>query len=143
MVQVSESINISVSKDNFIKVLLDFESYPDFHKNIKNIEVIYNKGNKYRVKNHIKIIQNIKFTLEFELVNSNILKWNLLEGNIMKKNQGYWELTEKNNKQITAKYISEIDLKTPVPNVVLKKIIEKDLPNMLNRFKNQAESLYG
>lgn len=143
MIKASESINISVTKDDFIRILIDFDRYPDFLNNIKSINIIYNKNNKYRVKYHIKIIKNIYYTLEFEFVNDHIFKWKLLEGNIMKKNEGYWEITEINNSQIRANYKLEIDLKTPLPKAIFKKIIKSDLPDMLNRFKKYAENLYG
>lgn len=137
---VSQDIEIKASPKDCYKVIADFESYPDFLKDLKAVDVKKKKGNSSEVTYHISVIKDIQYTLKMNGKPDKRLEWSFVEGDYMKDNHGYWELEEVKKGVTLATYNIDVKFGLLVPSMVTKKLVGNHLPQMLKAFKARIES---
>lgn len=138
---VSKDIEIKASPKKCFKVIADFESYPEFIKDLKNVEVSHKKGNTCQVTYHINVIKAISYTLKMKTTpKDNHLQWIFVEGDYMKDNYGHWDLEEVKKGVTLATYNIDVKFGLLVPGAVTKKLVGNHLPAMLKAFKERIES---
>ncbi len=141
MTQISQSIEIKATKKKAYGVISDFESYSEFLPEMKKVVVEKKKAQHYLVTFTLQVIKEISYTLDIHGKQPDHLTWTLVRGNMMKKNDGGWTLEDVKRGVILATYDVDIDLGLLVPSSVTKALVSKDLPKMLERFKERIESL--
>ncbi len=121
-------------------VIRDFESYPEFIPSTS-------KAKEKKVKDAvhvdfaINIVKDIKYTLKFEIEEPHSISWELVSGDLMKKNSGSWSLKELSPTETEAVYSIDVDFGWLVPKMIIEKVTEVQLPETLNAFKTRAEEL--
>lgn len=138
----SSSIIIEAPPKVIYDVVLDFENYPDFLPDVKNA-VVEKKGKQTIATFEISVIKKIHYTLSFATVPPKKISWSFVKGDLFKDNRGSWELKELKKGQTEALYQVEVDFGFPVPSLITNKLVGSNLPSMLKRFKERAESLAG
>jgi coenzyme Q-binding protein COQ10 len=139
-----ESIDINVSKEDFRKVLSDYESYPQFLDELKNVKVDSKTGDTYRVTYFVSLLgKEISYTLDLTHGANGGVTWKLVKGDFMKSNVGRWVLAETGPSSIRATYELEMGFPLIVPGAVVSQLQKNSLPKMLQAFKQRAESLFG
>ena len=134
---------IDVPPEKFFEVIADFEKYPEFIPEVKRAKVLEKKGNKLKVEYEVSVIKTIRYTLELTLEPPNRLSWTLAEKGFFKQNDGAWELKSiDGGKRTEATYTVEIAFGILVPKAIIKTLVSQNLPQMLKRFKERAESIY-
>lgn len=133
---ISERL-MPVSVKKLWNVILDFESYPEFLKEVVSTKV-EKKGKLFLVEFEIEILKRFKYTLEFSTTPFSEISWKLVEGEFLKTNNGKWVLKEKSKSQTLAIYETEVTFGFFVPNWVIKKLTEVNLPAMLEAFERRA-----
>lgn len=133
-------IEIAAPLKTVYEVISDFEAYPDFLRETKNVEILKNSAKSARVQFQIQIIKKIKYTLDIKLSPGKGISWDLVEGDLMKKNKGQWKLNHKNG---ITKAVYEIDMEfgSLVPKNISNKLIGTNLPSMMRAFRDRAEEL--
>lgn len=126
---------ISVKK--LWNVILAFEDYPNFLKEVISTKV-EKKGKLFLVEFEIELLKRFKYTLEFSTTPFTEITWKLVEGELFKTNSGKWVLKEKTKNQTLAIYETEVTFGFFVPNWVIKKLTEVNLPAMLEAFERRA-----
>ncbi len=134
------SIVVHVPAKKIYEVVADFASYPDFHPEVKKVE-IHKKGKHLSAGFEISVIKKIRYTLNFELTPYKKIVWNLVEGDIFKNNHGYWLFEEEGKNKTKATYHIEVDFGFMVPSLITNKLVGHNLPAMMKKFKQRAESL--
>jgi coenzyme Q-binding protein COQ10 len=144
MPQASRSIVIDVTPDQFLSVVQDYESYPQFLPEIKKLTVANKTATSAEVSYEIDVIKRIHYTLKLERADYKIT-WRLMTSDLLKKNEGSWELkAEAGGAKTHATYNLELAIGgfIPVPSAIINKLSEQSLPGLLNNFKRRAESLF-
>ena len=141
MSMVSRSIEISATPTKCMKVIKDYAKYSEFLKDLKNVEVHDKKGKVKDVTFTIEVIKKISYTLKMNEESKNKLSWTFVEGDIMKDNSGFWELEEIKKGLTKATYNIEVKFGLLVPKAVTKTLVGKNLPELLENFKNRIEEL--
>lgn len=139
MAQASESIEIKASPKDCYAVITDYASYPEFLKETKDVEVGKKSGNSAEVTFRIEVIKKVSYKLKMVGTPPKKVSWTLLEGDIMKKNEGSWELEEISKGVTKATYTVDVDLKLFVPGPIAKMLVGSSLPSMLKSFKKRIE----
>jgi ribosome-associated toxin RatA of RatAB toxin-antitoxin module len=68
------------------------------------------------------------------------VSWNLIQGDIMKKNSGRWELKSAGPGKTDVKYNVDIDFSIPVPGFILSRLVKGSLPSMVKGFVERAKT---
>jgi len=142
MSQAHESIEINCSAEHFYHVLTDFEKQAEFVSDLQDAKILKKDGETYRVKCKIRIMKEIEYEVEETGVPNKSLKWKLIKGQFMKKNEGSWEIEELGPDRIRANYTIELKLSALVPSSLTTQLARMGLPKMLKEFKDHAESTY-
>jgi coenzyme Q-binding protein COQ10 len=136
----STSLVMNVTPKQIYDVVVDFESYPDFLPDVKKVTV-EKKGKSMIVQFEISVIKKINYTLSFSLVPGKKISWTFLKGDLFKSNNGSWEFEEIKKGQTKATYNIEVDFGLFVPSMITNKLVGHNLPSMMKKFKDRAESL--
>ncbi len=143
MPQASRSIVINVSPENLLKVIDDYDKYPQFLPEVKKITVANRTANSAEVTYEIEVIKRITYTLKLQSEGMTV-RWSLVRGDLFKKNEGSWQLRADGPNRTHATYSLEVGIGgfIPVPKAIVDGLTEKQLPELLERFKTRAESLF-
>lgn len=136
----STSIVMDVPAKVIYEVVSDFESYPEFLPDVKKTNVT-KKGKGVQADFEISVIKTIHYTLEFSLVPNKKVSWTFVKGDLFKDNTGEWTFEEVKKGQTKVTYAVDVDFGLFVPSMITKKLVGSNLPSMMKRFKERAESL--
>ncbi len=139
MAEAIAEIDIKADIDSVYAVISDFESYPDFLKDVKSVKVEKKTKKGALVTYEVSVVKTIKYTLETEFHPPKKLSWTLLKGDFMKSNEGYWELKETKKGLTHAKYVIDVGFGLLVPGSVAKTLVSSTLPAMMQAFKKHIE----
>jgi ribosome-associated toxin RatA of RatAB toxin-antitoxin module len=140
MPSVTETIEINAPAKKCYEVITDYEAYPEFLDNLKKVSVAKKKGESCEITYEIDLIKTITYTLKMHGKPPKRVEWSFVKGDIMKDNHGHWELEEIRKGVTKATYELNIELGLLVPGVITKKLVGKNLPEMLKNFKKRIES---
>ena len=138
--EAKEIINVPVEK--FYQVITDYEKYPEFIKEMTDIEVLEEEDGVKVVEFRVNLMKSVKYSLRLEESNPpSEVKWTLVESDFFKKNDGGWKLEKIDDDTTEATYFIDCDFKMLVPSMIVSSVVRAQLPKMLHSFKERAESL--
>lgn len=143
MTQAAKSTTINVTPEQFLQVVTDYEKYPEFLPEVKRITVTNRTAHSADATYEIDVVKRIQYTVH--LVQEGLtVKWHLVRGDLMKKNDGGWQLRREQGDRTHATYSIEIAFGglIPIPGSLATKLTETQLPALLENFKKRAESLF-
>lgn len=135
------SVIINTTPKLLYKVVTDFEKYPEFLSEMREVDVIKKTAKSAHVEFVIKVIKKIRYTLEYKLTANKKISWGFVEGDTFKNCQGSWTLKEKKKGVTEATYHVEVDFGLFVPRKITEMLVGKNLPSLMRSFKERAESL--
>lgn len=138
---IAQEIEIKATPKQCYKVITDYEKYPEFISDLKDLDVKNKKGNTCEITYHISVIKDIQYTLKMKGVPDSRVEWEFVKGDFMKDNHGYWELEEVKKGVTRAVYNIDIKFGMLVPGAVTKALVGKNLPSMLAAFKKRIEGM--
>ena len=142
MAKASRSIEINRNPQECYEVITDYEKYPEFLDEVKEVQVLESSENKWTVKYTIHLIKKVDYILRHEGDRGKELGWSLVEG-FFKSNTGAWVLEElEEGKKTKTTYNIDVELGRLVPSKIVTSLTEKQLPKMLETFKARIERLY-
>lgn len=137
---VEREIEIKAPIETVYKVIRDFEAYPEFIPSTKTAnEVTDSHGPDVDFSVHL--MKPIRYRLKFECTEPTEVKWSLVKGDLMKKNNGSWSLTSSGPNKTKAIYRIDIDFGWMVPKMIVDELTRIQLPETLEAFKKRAEEL--
>lgn len=128
--------------EQFYELICDFESYPEFLPEVKDCKVVGEKDGKKLVEYSISLIKSFTYRLWMEFDPPRKLSWTLESGDLFKKSSGSWELSPVDGKT-KAIYSVEAQFKVFVPGPIAKTLVNVNLPNMMNAYRQRVKALYG
>jgi ribosome-associated toxin RatA of RatAB toxin-antitoxin module len=141
MPSVTESIEINATPKKCYEVITDYEAYPEFLGNLKTVTVSQKKGENCEITYEIDLIKTISYTLKMTGKPPKKIEWSFVKGDIMKDNHGHWALEEIKKGVTKATYELNIELGLFVPGAITKRLVGKNLPEMLASFKTRIEGM--
>ena len=140
MAGASSEIIINAPIATVYEAISDLESYPEFMDDVKDVSV-KKKGKKLEANFKLSLIKTFQYTLLFDLTPNKKIEWSFVEGDIFKDNKGSWTFTAEGKDKTKAVYDIEVEFGIFVPGLITKKLIGSNLPSMMKKFKERAESL--
>ena len=134
-----------VSPEDLKEVILDFEKYPEFMKEVTKVEVLEKSDESILAKFHIHIafggfdIES-NYTTRYTIDDTTIT-WELVESENITKMNGKWVLHETDDEECKAEYEAEVETNLGVPPDVQALFVEESLPKLMESFRDRAEEL--
>ena len=140
--KASRKIVINTSPEKLFQVITDYEKYPQFLKEVSNIEILSTTGNTVRARYTVNFIKKVQYILELTAQTNQSVEWSLVESGMMKVNNGSWHLRDLGNGSTEATYSVEVVPKGLfVPKKIVSMLTDGSLPATLKAFKARAESM--
>ncbi len=143
MTQVSHSIDVAVSPEQFLAVLVDYARYTEFQPDLKAIRVEARAPGRTQVSYAFDAkVLVLEYALEHAQKSPLRIEWRLLRGELLKQNAGAWDLLPLQGRKTRVTYSIDLVFAAKVPASLTRALAEQGLPRMLGNFKMRAESLY-
>ena len=118
--------------------LTAFSDYPSFVPGIRRAEVVSQNEGTWDVRFHLKLLTTIVYTLRLASSQTR-LSWELVHGDFMVENSGFWELTEE-HEGCLLQWDSKLVLRGHIIPSLMKRLLHSGVPDTCNAFKNRMES---
>ncbi|MGH1468721.1 MAG: type II toxin-antitoxin system RatA family toxin [Bdellovibrionales bacterium] len=126
--------------EDIFSVIMDFEKYPDFLPEVSDCKIVA-EGDDYKdVEMTVNFIKTAKYTIRVFNDENKKVWWELLDGDLFKKNNGIWTL-DSIGSQTQVEYSLDVDFKIFVPGMIAKKAVAVSLPAMVKNFKKRVGSV--
>ena len=143
MPQVKKVVDIAVPQAFFFDLLLDFERYPSFLKDVFTARVLRREGKQVDTEFSVQVIGRLEYAVRMEIERPNRLSWSTLRGRFFRENSGSWELEAVETNHTRATYTINLEVNAFVPGPITTRLVEHTLPAMLLEWKQHAEETYG
>ncbi len=132
---------MSVSSEKLWKAILNYESYAQFVDGVQKVKILEKSQGKTKVEYAIELMgKEIFYILEHdESQIPNRMTWKCIESNILKLNEGSWDVRSLGSDQVEVNYELSLEFKIMVPSFMLSGLVKSTLPKMLDSFENQAK----
>ncbi|MCE9673468.1 SRPBCC family protein [Myxococcus stipitatus] len=136
----TRTIVINAPVEKVFDVISNFERYPEFLPEVKEIRTSNRKGDTVDVHYKVDVVKTIRYTIRAVQERPRRLAWTYVEGEVMKDNKGSWLLEPEGEGKTRATYNVEMALGALVPKAIVNALVDTSLPKMLEAFKRRAES---
>ena len=87
--------------------------------------------------------KTVRYTLKHTETPKKALKWEMIEGEVFKHNNGGWDLKAKGDDKVEATYTVDVGLPWFVPKTFVDMLTGTQLPAMMKAFEEQAKKRAG
>ena len=141
--QTTSSIVIDATPAQVMAVIADFESYPEWAQGMKQVDVV-DAGEDGRAREvHFELeAAPIKdsYTLAYDWHGDSAVRWNLVQGKMLKAMQGAYELRPSGS-GTDVTYRLAVDLSIPMIGMLRRKAEKVIIDTALKGLKKRVESL--
>jgi uncharacterized membrane protein len=141
--RATEQITIDASPEELLGVLLDFERYPGWAADIKDVEVRErdDAGRGTLVAYRAAAMgQSARYTLAYDYSDiPDSMSWKLVEGSIMRVLDGSYTFEAQDSGTLVT-YLLEVDLIVPIPGFVKRRAEGKIMGTALRELKKYVET---
>ncbi len=140
MPSATRTVEIDCSPERFLSVIRDFESYPSFIPEMVSAKIVQQTGDVCEVSFGIHVVRRLDYTLRLTQVTPHRIEWRLVSG-VFRSNNGSWQLTPlADGSRTRAEYTVDIQVGMFLPGSLVRSLVGKTLPSMLQKFKARAEA---
>ena len=142
MAKVSQIEVFNCSVEQFYSIVADYEKYPEFMDEVSSVRVLKTEGKVQHIEYKITVIKSITYVLEITSQPPVETSWKLLKGDMFKKLDGSWRLSDQDGK-CKAEYTVDIDFGIFVPGPIVRTLQTVNLRSMMSAFHKRVEELHG
>lgn len=143
--RVTEQTTIAASPEVVRAVLLDFPRYPEWAKDLKEVEVLttddVGRGTEVRFR-AAGMGRSTSYVLRYDLSDEARVAWKLTEGDIVRKLDGHYEFhADPTDPDVTVvNYELEAELIVPIPGFVKRRTQGRIMHTALRELKTHVEN---
>jgi hypothetical protein len=138
------NIDIHGDAETIMDVIGDLPAYPQWADGVKSAEIL-----EAFPDGRCKVIRmdfasgpiKDSFVLEYEWNGVESVKWWLVEGTVLTKEDGIYSLTDNGDGTFNVRYELEVELSIKVPGILRKQAEKKMVKTALDGLKKRVESL--
>ena len=145
---ISETtIETFVSPSEFLDVVLDVKQYPRFLPEVKEVEVLSSSDTAMRARFSVAVAfagldVKTEYTVDYTIDRDALtVSWTLHASPDLTVNEGAWRLTETDDGETVAHYRAELVTSLPSAPEIQQAFAEAQLPELMQKFQERAESL--
>lgn len=140
--RVSDSIDIEAGVDEIFAVATDFEAYPEWNANIKEVEIKERDGEGRGSKVWYRVdakVREVTYTLAYDYSDApQAFSWDLEDGDVKKLSGSYSFDPFEDVTEVT--YSTEIDPGFPIPGFLRRQAEKQIVRGALDDLKKRVES---
>ncbi len=139
------SVQVGASIDRCYEVVADFEHYPDWVSDLKEV-IVRSVDDQSRPKEvsfrAAAFGRSTSYVLEYDYSNApSVVAWHLTEGDLTTKLDGSYEFEALNDSLTEVTYTLEVELKVPLPGFVKRRAQSRIVHSALEDLKARVELL--
>lgn len=139
---VSDSIIVEADADAVMDVIADFEAYPEWQDEIKEVEILETDEDGWGTK--VRYVVDAKlFSMTYVLAytyTDEAMHWTLVEGDQVRKIDGTYRLQEQEDGTTRVVYDLEVVPAISLPGMVRRKAAQRIVDGALKGMKRRVES---
>lgn len=141
--QTTERIHIDAPPERVYEVAVDFERYPEWAKDVKDVTVVERdaEGRATQVEYRAAAMgRSVTYTLEYDYAKAPAeFSWSLVKGDLMKRLDGTYRF-DADGEGTRVTYDLAVDLALPLPGLVKRRAEARIVGSALKELKRRVES---
>jgi ribosome-associated toxin RatA of RatAB toxin-antitoxin module len=122
-------------------VITDYDGYPEFVDGLESIKVTKREGKSVYADYVVSMFgKKVKYTLKHTESPKKGLKWEMVEGEFNKHNNGGWALKAVGDDKVEATYTVDVGFPLLVPKAIVNTLTGTQLPTMMKAFEDRAKA---
>ena len=142
--QASERIRIEAPADRCFDVAVDFESYPEWVRDVKEAKVLEfdDQDRGVRVEYRAAALgKSIRYVLEYDFSDApHSFSWKFVEGEMLRQLDGTYRF-EPDGDSTRVHYDLAVELAMPLPGLVKRRAASLIMGSALKELKKQVEAV--
>lgn len=139
----SERIQVAASPARCYEVAIDFERYPDWARDVKQVQVAERdaEGRGSKVEYRAAALgKSVRYTLAYDFSEAPAaFSWRLLEGDLLRRLDGTYRF-EPDGHGTRVLYDLTVDLAAPLPGLIKRRAASMIIGTALRELKKEAEA---
>ena len=140
--EAHENISVDASPECCWIVATDFERYPEWAKDVKNVEILERDDDGRGAKVEYRVAglgRSIRYVLGYDYGDApGAFSWTLLEGDVLRRLDGrYGFEPDGNGTRVT--YDLAVDIAIPMPGLIKRRAAGMIMGTALRELKKEAE----
>lgn len=139
---LTDSIVVKADPDTIMDVIADFDAYPEWQDEIKEVEVLATDDDGWATQVRFKVdamITEANYVLNYTYEDT-AMHWTLVEADKLKSQVGSYELTDQGDGTTLVTYSLELEPSIKVPAIVRKQGTKRIANAALKSLKRHVES---
>jgi len=141
----SERIRVDAPADRCFDVAIDFESYPEWARDVREAKVLEvdHQGRGTRVEFRAAALgKSIRYVLAYDYAEApEAFSWSLVEGEMLKRLDGTYRFEPEAASSTRVHYDLAVELAVPLPGLVKRRAAGLIMGNALKELKKQVEAV--
>ena len=141
----SERIRIEASSDRCFDVAVDFESYPEWVRDVKEARILERDadGRGARVEYRAAALgKSVRYVLGYDYSNApSSFSWELVEGDMLRRLDGSYRFEPEGDASTRVHYELSVDLAVPLPGLLKRRAAGLIMGSALKELKKQVEAV--
>lgn len=130
-----------VSAERLYQLVTQYEAYPEFVDGVQSTTVERKAPGRARAHFEVRMIKEVDYTLDLTEVPERFeVSWVLAESDFFRKNTGGWKIEPTGRDSCRATYALDVEFSFPVPGLILKRLVQGQLPAMMDAFYERLKS---
>jgi coenzyme Q-binding protein COQ10 len=138
--QVSEVYNCTA--EEFFKIVVDYEKYPEFLTGVSSVKITKNDGSTKEMEYSVSIVKSFKYKLKVTEVAPSSVVFVFQSGEMFKTMKGSWTIKPAGEK-CKVDYAVDATFGMLVPSFMADQVVKINLPIMVQNFKARIKKIYG
>jgi uncharacterized membrane protein len=141
----SERIRVDAPAARCFDVAVDFESYPEWVRDVKEVRVLEfdEEGRGTRVEYRAAALgKSIRYVLAYDYRDApSSFSWELVEGDMLRRLDGRYQFDAEGPTSTRVHYNLAVDLAVPLPGLVKRRAAGLIMGSALKELKRQVEAV--
>ena len=141
----SERIRVDASADRCFDVAVDFESYPEWLRDVKEAKILEvdDEGRGLRVEFRAAALgKSIRYVLEYDYTAApDAFSWQFAEGDMLRRLDGTYRFEPESPTVTRVHYDLAVELAMPLPGLVKRRAAGLIMGSALKELKKQVEAV--
>ena len=139
--RAERQIVIEGSPKDCFDALLDFDSYPEWQRAVKSVEVVSHDGDRRAKEVEFEIdakIRSIRYRLDYSYEEPHLITWRYVEGDV-RDVDGEFVFEDQGDGTTLATYALRLDPGLPLPGRILNLLSEQVMQGSMEDLKQRVE----
>jgi len=141
----SERIRVEAPADRCFDVAVDFESYPEWLRDVKEAKILEvdDEGRGLRVEFRAAALgKSIRYVLEYDYADApDAFSWHFVEGDMLRRLDGTYRFEPESPASTRVLYDLAVELAMPLPGLVKRRAAGLIMGSALKELKKQVEAV--